>query len=186
MTEQLSTSETRNSLRGKVAALWTRPETVIDDMGRLMELAGYTQTLPAGVDTLLKINISWHHYYPACSTTPWQFDGVTQAMLKAGWRPEQLIPAQNATVVVDPKLGSVRTHLVSVADRHGLEFVWLYEPEVEWITYEPQGELLCLPEIFPDGIDKLSPLVHPRAVWPHILNNLLSNRTRMRVAFAYV
>ena len=153
MTEQLSTSETRNSLRGKVAALWTQPETVIDDMGRLMELAGYTQALPAGVDTLLKINISWHHYYPACSTTPWQFDGVTQAMLKAGWRPEQLIPAQNATVVVDPKLGSVHNHLVSVADRHGLEFVWLYEPEAEWIIYEPQGEMLCLPDIFPDGIE---------------------------------
>ncbi len=120
---------------------------------RVMELAGYTEALPAGVDALLKINISWHHYYPACSTTPWQLDGVTQAMLQAGWQPEQLIPAQNATVVVDPKVGSVNNHLVSVADKHGLEFVWLYEPPIKWIIYEPQGELLCLPEIFPQGIE---------------------------------
>lgn len=153
MTEQDSTPESSNNLQGKVAALWTRPETVIDDIQRLMDLAGYTAALPAGTDTLLKINISWHHYYPACSTTPWQFDGVTQAMLNAGWQPNQLIPAQNATVVVDPKLGSVRNHLVSVAAKHGLEFVWLYEPPVEWMIYEPQGEMLCLPEIFPDGIE---------------------------------
>ncbi len=140
-------------LRGRVAAVWTRPETVLDDIQRVMELAGYTQALPAGIDTLLKINISWHHYYPACSTTAWQLDGVTQAMREAGWRPEQLIPAQNATVVVDPKVGSVNNHLVSVADKHGLEFVWLYEPDAKWIIYEPESELLALPEIFPQGIE---------------------------------
>jgi len=153
MTEQASELESTDNLQGKVAALWTRPETVIEDIERLMQLAGYTDALPGGVDTLLKINISWHHYYPACSTTPWQFDGVTQAMLNAGWQPEQLIPAQNSTVVVDPKLGSVRNHLVSVADKHGLEFVWLYEPPVEWMMYEPKAEMLCLPQIFPDGIE---------------------------------
>ncbi len=146
-------SSATDQLRGKVAAVWARPETVSEDIQRVMELAGYTEALPAGVDTLLKINISWHHYYPACSTTPWQLDGVTQAMRQAGWKPEQLIPAQNATVVVDPKVGSVNNHLVSVADKHGLEFVWLYEPPVKWITYEPQGHLLCLPEIFPQGIE---------------------------------
>src|ERR1035437_8605363 len=116
-----------DALRGKVAALRTRPETVLEDYQRLMELAGYTTALPAGVDTLLKINISWHHYYPACSTTPWQFDAVTRAMLQAGWTPQQLIPAQNATVVVDPKLGSVNNHLVSVQQKHGLELVWLFD-----------------------------------------------------------
>jgi uncharacterized protein (DUF362 family) len=140
------------ALRGKVAALRTRPETVLEDYQRLLELAGYTTALPAGVDTLLKINISWHHYYPACSTTPWQFEAVTRAMLRAGWRPPQLIPAQNSTVVVDPKLGSVNNHLVSVQRKYGLEFVWLFEPQHEWVVYEPEGEMLCLPEIFPDGI----------------------------------
>ena len=137
---------------GLVAALKTSPETVIEDIARLMELAGCSKALPQEAQTLLKINISWHHYYPACSTTPWQFDGVTQALLKDGWKSEDLIPAQNSTVVVDPEVGSVNNHLVSVAKKHGLEFVWLFKPGVEWVTYEPIGEMLCLPQIFPQGI----------------------------------
>jgi len=137
---------------GLVAALRTRPETVIEDIARLMDLAGAKEALPREAQTLLKINISWHHYYPACSTTPWQFDGVAQAMINDGWKPEDLIPAQNSTVVVDPELGSVNNHLVKPAEKHGLEFVWLYKPGVEWITYEPRGKMLCLPDIFPQGI----------------------------------
>jgi len=137
---------------GLVAALRTRPETVIADIARLMELAGVKEALPREAQTLLKINISWHHYYPACSTTPWQFDGVAQALINDGFKPEDLIPAQNSTVVVDPEVGSVNNHLVQPAKKHGLEFVWLFKPNVEWITYEPRGEMLCLPEIFPQGI----------------------------------
>lgn len=137
---------------GLVAALRTRPETVIEDIARLMELAGFREALPREAQTLLKINISWHHYYPACSTTPWQFDGVAQTLINDGWKPADLIPAQNSTVVVDPEVGSVNNHLVKPAQKHGLEFVWLYKPGVEWITYEPKGEMLCLPEVFPHGI----------------------------------
>jgi uncharacterized protein (DUF362 family) len=137
---------------GLVAALRTKPETVTEDLARLMDLAGAKEALPREAQTLLKINISWHHYYPACSTTPWQFDGVAQALINDGWKPEDLIPAQNSTVVVDPEIGSVNNHLVRPAEKHGLEFVWLYKPGVEWITYEPIGEMLCLPEIFPQGI----------------------------------
>lgn len=137
---------------GLVAALRTKPDTVIEDIARLMDLAGCREALPREAQTLLKINISWHHYYPACSTTPWQFDGVAQALINDGWKPEDLIPAQNSTVVVDPEVGSVNNHLVKPAAKHGLEFVWLYKPGIEWITYEPKGEMICLPQIFPHGI----------------------------------
>ena len=44
--------------KGKVAVLRTRPETVLDDYKRLMELAGYQEALPKEKDTILKINIS--------------------------------------------------------------------------------------------------------------------------------
>ena len=37
--------------RGKVAALKTRPETVLADVGEVMRLAGYQQALPADRDT---------------------------------------------------------------------------------------------------------------------------------------
>src|ERR1035437_8942866 len=138
---------------GLVAAVKTSAKTILDDIQRLMDLAGYKEALPAGVPTLLKINISWHHYYPACSTTPWQLDGVTRAMLNAGWTPDQLIPAQNSTVVVDPVVGSRHNPLDAVVKKHGLGDLWVFKKDrVEWINDEPKGDMLCLPEIFPDGI----------------------------------
>ena len=77
------------ALRGKVAVLMPSPETVIEDVGKVMRLAGYQEALPQGTDTLLKINISWQHYYPGCSTTPWQFDGICRAMKADGYPGER-------------------------------------------------------------------------------------------------
>ena len=58
--------------RGAVAVLKTSPATVLQDYDRLLRLANYQQALPKDKDTLLKINISWQTWYPACSTAPWQ------------------------------------------------------------------------------------------------------------------
>ena len=65
----------------KVAVLKTEPESVLDDYERLMHLASYTEHLPKDKETALKINISWHFFYPACSTAPWQLEGVIRTML---------------------------------------------------------------------------------------------------------
>lgn len=136
--------------KSKVAVLKTSPETVLDDIQKLMELADYEKHLPKENDTILKINISWHFYYPACSTTPWQFEGITRALQNAGYK--NLIPAQNRTVVVDPKRGAENNHLVSVQKKYGLEFVYLYEPDKEWIVYKPKTKMLVLDDVYPDGI----------------------------------
>jgi hypothetical protein len=48
MNEEPQPVPTDNNLCGKVAAVWTCPETVLDDIQRVMELSGYTQALPAG------------------------------------------------------------------------------------------------------------------------------------------
>lgn len=136
--------------KSKVAVLKTNPETVVDDIGRLMKMAEFERHLPKDKDTILKINISWHYYYPACSTTPWQLDGVTKALRDSGYK--NLIPAQNRTVVVDPKLGAKNNHLESVIDKYGLEFIYLYEEGSEWINYKPKTEMLVLDKVFPEGI----------------------------------
>ncbi len=67
-----------------VSVVATRPESVLEDIGRAMHLAGINQHLSPDVATLLKINISWQHWFPACSTTPWQLDGVIRALRNAG------------------------------------------------------------------------------------------------------
>ena len=69
-----------------VAVVKTSPETVLDDVKVAMNLAGYKRVLPRDLATLLKINISWQHYYPACSTTPWQLDGVIRTLMEDGYK----------------------------------------------------------------------------------------------------
>ncbi len=116
-----------------------------------MRLAGYQQALPKGPDTALKINISWHTFYPACSTTPWQIEGVVRTMLEDGYPRNRIHACHNRTVVVSAKKGEVNNRQKQVVDKYGLRNVHLYEGE-EWIRYEPKAKMLALNEIFPDGI----------------------------------
>ena len=136
--------------KGKVAVLRTRPETVLDDYKRLMELAGYQEALPKDKDTILKINISWQTFYPACSTMPWQLEGVIRTLQEAGYG--NLIAAHNRTVVVDAYVGERNNKHKYVVEKHGVRNVHLYEPPVEWVVYEPKAPMLVLDRIYPEGI----------------------------------
>ena len=134
----------------KVAVVYTTPETVLDDIARAMRLADYTQTLSLDTATLLKINISWQHYYPACSTTPWQLEGVIKTLKADGYG--ELIPTHNGTVVVDPHEGAINNKHTVVEDKYGLQSVYLDYPPVKWIDYKPKAKMLVLDDIFPEGI----------------------------------
>ncbi len=134
-----------------VAVLKTNPETVLEDYGKLMRMAGYQDHLSKDRDTALKINISWHVFYPACSTTPWQLEGVIKTMLDDGYKKELLHGCHNKTVVVSAKLGEVANKHKPVIEKYGLRNVHLYEGE-EWMTYEPKGKMLVLNDIYPKGI----------------------------------
>jgi uncharacterized protein (DUF362 family) len=139
-------------MSSKVAVLYTSPNTVLEDYHRLMKLADYESHLPKNKDTALKINVSWHHWYPACSTAPWQLEGVTRAMLADGYQKELIHGCHNRTVVVSAKRGEVANKHKPVLEKYGLRNIHLYEPTEEWTTYEPKGDMLALPEIYPDGI----------------------------------
>ena len=136
--------------RGRVAVLRTRPETVLEDYARLMELAGFREALPQDKETILKINISWQTWYPACSTTPWQLEGVIRALLAAGYR--NLIAAHNNTVVVDAYVGERNNKHLYVVEKYGLRNVHLYEPQYRWVRYEPPQPFLVLDKIYPEGV----------------------------------
>jgi uncharacterized protein (DUF362 family) len=136
--------------KGRVAVLRTSPETVLDDIGRLMDLAGYRASLPIDHETILKINISWQTWYPACSSTPWQIEGVIRKLQADGYR--DLSAAHNKTVVVDAYVGEKNNTHNTVVDAYGVRNVHLYEPEVRWIRYTPKAPMLVLDRIFPEGI----------------------------------
>ena len=141
-----------------VAVLTTSPRTVLEDYHRLMNLAGYQDVIARDVDTALKINISWHFFFPASSTTPWQLDGVIRAMKRDGYASELMHACHNRTVVIDAHLGERENKQLDVVERHGLRNVHLYEgpEEDERIDVrDAVGDLtkkfLCLNQVYPDG-----------------------------------
>ena len=78
----------------------TTPATVRKDYHELMNLAGYQAVVDKAADTALKINISWHFFFPGSSTTPWQLDGVIHAMLEDGYEKREVpLPAVIAVIV---------------------------------------------------------------------------------------
>jgi uncharacterized protein (DUF362 family) len=147
--------------RGKVAALKTRPETVLSDIGEVMHLAGYEEALPRDRDTILKVNVSWQTWYPACSTSPWQLEGVIRTLQGDGY--DKLIAAHNGTVVVDARVGERNNKHKYVVDRYGVANVHLYEPHIEWVTYTPRKPFLVLDRIFPEGV-KIPKLFYDRNI----------------------
>ncbi len=136
--------------RGKVAILRTTPETVVEDYARLLELAGVQDTLPSDRETVLKINISWQTWYPACSTAPWQLEGVIRGLRSAGY--QELIAAHNDTVVVDAHVGERNNKHKFVVDAYDVRNVHLFEPQYKWVRYQPHEPFLVLDDIYPEGV----------------------------------
>jgi uncharacterized protein (DUF362 family) len=141
--------------RSKVAILRTKPATVLADYHRLLNLAGYREVLDTTADTALKVNISWHFFYPGSSTTPWQLEGVIRAMKADGLDPDLIHACHNRTVVIDAHLGERENKHLNVVESHGLRNVHLYEGE-EWINVRDAvgdltKEFLCLNEVYPKG-----------------------------------
>src|SRR5438309_809595 len=134
-----------------VALLRTRPETVVEDYGRLMRLVKYDEILPRDQDLILKLNLSWTKYFPACSSQPWQVDGVLTALAADGYDRRRIFPVENKTVVTNPIAGCRNNKWRSVLERHGVPFIPL--PDVEWTVYKFKSPLLKLNAIFPEGIE---------------------------------
>ena len=138
-------------MASQVAVLRTRPETVVGDYGRLMRLVKYDQALARDQDLIVKLNLSWTKYFPACSSQPWQLDGVLTTLLEDGYEPRRIFPVENKTVVTNPVKGCRNNKWYPVLQRHGLPFIPL--PDVEWTVYRFKSPLLKLNQIFPEGIE---------------------------------
>jgi uncharacterized protein (DUF362 family) len=136
--------------RPKIAVLKTSPATVLVDYPKVMRLAGYRDVLSTDRETLIKLNLSWTKYFPACSSEPWQVEGVVRALLEDGFSRDRLIPVENKTVVTNPRHGARNNRWLPVLEKYGLTFTPL--PEVEWTVYPFKSPLLKLNAIFPEGI----------------------------------
>ena len=135
----------------RVALIGATPETVLDDYRRVMELGGWRAHLSPDRDLILKLNLSWTRYFPACSSQPWQVEGVVRTLREGGFPAERLIPLENKTVVTNPRQGCRNNLWEPVLKAYGLTFRAL--PEEEWVVHRFREPLLKLNHIFPEGIE---------------------------------
>jgi uncharacterized protein (DUF362 family) len=135
----------------KVAVLHTRPETVLADYQRLFELAGGRSALLPGVPTILKDNITWHFPMPGANTTPWQLEGVIQALCQAGY--SDLVCVQNQTVVTNAFKGEDLNRYVPIFKQYGIPVRYNFrKDDMSWVPYRPKTRMLALDQIYPEGI----------------------------------
>jgi uncharacterized protein (DUF362 family) len=137
--------------KSKVAVLKCKPETVLEDIDRLCELAGMKQALAGGKTTILKDNISWHYPFPAANTTPWQMEGTILALKKAGLGDISCV--QNKTVVTNAFKGEDLNHYVPLFRKYGIPVLYNFkEDDMKWVEYRPKAKMHVLHRIFPEGI----------------------------------
>lgn len=128
----------------------TKSKTVVSDYQKLLRKANYRKFLRQNKPVVLKLNLSWTRFYPACSTPPWQLEGVVKTLLEDGFKPSQIIPVENRTVVTDVRKGAANNHWLSVLKKYGLSMTYL--TDVPYKLYKPKHKLLVLDKIFPEGI----------------------------------
>jgi len=136
--------------KGKVAVVKTTPETVLEDIQKLMELVQFTKAIPKENPTGVKINVSWQTWYPACSTTPWQLEGTIKTLQAHGYK--DLVGIHNDTVVVDTSLAEKNNKHLFVTEKLGVPCLYLYQEQFEWEHYIPKQPFLVLDKVYPDGV----------------------------------
>jgi uncharacterized protein (DUF362 family) len=137
--------------RAVVAILKTTPQKVLEDIPRLMDMAGVRETLKAQAPTILKDNISWHFPFLSANTTPWQLEGTLRGLKAIGL--SDLVAVHNNTVVTDPFKGGRLNKLEPVYKRYGVPEKYNFLPQdMVWETFHPRARMRALDQVYPKGI----------------------------------
>jgi uncharacterized protein (DUF362 family) len=122
------------SKQSQVFILKTSPKTVIEDYKKLMDLTGYRDYYQKNDKIIIKLNLSWSKFFPACSSPPWQLEGVLKTMIKDGYDPKKIFAAENRTVVTNIEKGLKGNKWNPIINRYGVWFVPL--TRVPFVPYE--------------------------------------------------
>ena len=120
----------------QVFVIKTSPDTVLDDYAKLMHLAQYQKRFPKDLKTIIKLNLSWSKFFPACSSPPWQVEGVLKTMIEDGYDPKKLFTAENRTVVTNIAKGVHKNKWAHLIHKYGVWFVPL--TRVPFIPYDDE------------------------------------------------
>ena len=132
----------------KVAVIRVTPATILDDIDRLVDLAGVSDALARGKTTILKDNISWHFPFPAANTTPWQLEGTILALARRGFTSQ--VSVQNKTVVTNAFKGEDLNHYVPIFKKYDTPVLYNFEPrDMTWSVYKPKAKMMVLTASIP-------------------------------------
>lgn len=149
----------------KVAVHNATSQSISDDYSSVMDLINYKEIIKPEIQTVVKINLSWSLFFPACSTPPWQLDGVLNKLIKDGYTKKKIIPVENQTVVTHPWKGAYLNKWLPVMKNHNVEYRPLTNEK--WIKYKPKSEMLGMYELFgEDGV--IIPEVYNNANMIHL------------------
>ncbi|MFX1288671.1 MAG: DUF362 domain-containing protein [Promethearchaeota archaeon] len=122
-------------------------------------MADYKQFYAKEYKTIIKLNLSWSKFFPACSSPPWQVEGVLKTMVKDGYDPKKLFTAENRTVVTNIEKGLKGNKWSPIIEKYGVWFVPL--TRIPFVPYESlRNRFIALKnkklhvldsEIFPKG-----------------------------------
>ncbi len=148
----------------QVGVVATHPQTVLEDYSRVMRICNYQRHLPKNKTTIIKLNLSWSLYYPACSTEPWQLEGILRTLREDGY--ENVVAMENKTVVTDPVRGLRENRWAKILERYDVEFVPLMD--VDWVPYNDvvKSDLPAIEEIFGDSHRIPEPFIGSNIIHP--------------------
>ncbi|HDZ18701.1 MAG TPA: DUF362 domain-containing protein, partial [archaeon] len=137
----------------------TSPKMVLEDYKKLMHLAKYEKNYSKDKKIIIKLNLSWSKFFPACSSPPWQVEGVLKTMLDDGFKSKNLFTAENRTVVTNIAKGLKGNKWAPIIKKYGVWFVPLtripfvpYESlRSRFLTFKNKSLFVLDSKIFPEG-----------------------------------
>jgi len=145
--------------RPQIFIINTSPKTVLKDYKRLMDLTEYQKYYSKRKKIIIKLNLSWSKFFPACSSPPWQVEGVLKTMIEDGYDSKKLFTAENRTVVTNIEKGLKGNRWWPIIRKYNAWFIPLTRiPFIPYESLRPKflnlktQKLLALDsKIFPEG-----------------------------------
>jgi len=122
------------SEKPQIFVVKTSPKTILADYKKLMHMANYENHYKKDWKTVIKLNLSWSKFFPACSSPPWQVEGVLKTMTEDGYNPKKLFTAENRTVVTNIAKGLKGNRWAPIIKKYGTWFVPL--TRIPFVPYE--------------------------------------------------
>ncbi len=121
-----------------LAVVKTTPKTYFDDVSRLFRLAKFDKVMNPKKRTAIKLNISWQEYFPACSTAPYQLEGLLKVLTDLGFN--DIIAVENMTVVTDARTGMYKNRFVPVLEKYDIPYTILLDEK--WKEVNPSKPMV--------------------------------------------